>query len=51
MPQANLLDIAKLTGNDTVVGLIEENQTVAPDVMSFPARTIRGTSYKIEFPK
>jgi hypothetical protein len=47
MPQANLLDIAKLNGNDTVVGLIEENQTVAPDVMAFPARTIRGTSYKI----
>lgn len=47
MPQANLLDIAKINGTDTVVGLIEENQTVAPDVMAFPARTIRGTSYKI----
>lgn len=47
MPQANLLDIARINGNDAVVGLIEENQTAAPDVLAFPARTIRGTSYKI----
>ncbi len=47
MPQANLLDIAKLNGNDAVVGLIEEVRTSAPDVMAFPSRTIRGTSYKI----
>lgn len=47
MAQANLLDIAKLNGSDAVVGLIEEVRTAAPDVMAFPARTIRGTSYKI----
>lgn len=47
MPQANLLDISRLNGNDALVGLIEENQTHAPDVMALPARTIRGTSYRI----
>jgi hypothetical protein len=46
MPQATLLDIAKLNGNDAVVGLIEENLTFAPELQVFPARTIRGTSYK-----
>lgn len=49
MPSANLLDIAKLTGNDTLVGLIEENIKVAPEVMRFPMRTIRGTSFKTGF--
>jgi hypothetical protein len=47
MAQANLLDIAKLNGSDAVVGLIEENMSVAPELSVFPARTIRGTSYKI----
>lgn len=47
MPQATLLDIAKLNGSDSVVGLIEENLTYAPEMEVFPARTIRGTSYKI----
>jgi hypothetical protein len=47
MPQANLLDIAKLNGSDTIVGLIEETLTYAPEVQILPARTIRGTSYKI----
>lgn len=47
MAQANLLDISRINGTDAVVGLIEENQTYAPDVMALPARTIRGTSYKI----
>ena len=47
MPQANLLDIAKLNGSDTIVGLIEETLTYAPEVQIMPARTIRGTSYKI----
>ena len=47
MPQANLLDIAKLNGHDTIVGLIEETLTYAPEVQILPARTIRGTSYKI----
>ena len=41
-----MLDIAKLTGNDAVVGLIEENLKYAPEVEVFPFRTIRGTSYR-----
>jgi hypothetical protein len=41
-----LLDIAKLNGSDKVVGLIEESLVLAPEVSLFPARTIRGTSYK-----
>jgi hypothetical protein len=46
MPQATLLDIAKLNGNDAVVGLIEENLTFAPELTVVPARTVRGTSYR-----
>lgn len=45
MATATLLDIAKLNGNDKVVGLIEENLTSAPEVGLFPARTIKGTSF------
>jgi hypothetical protein len=47
MAQANLLDIAKLNGSDQVVGLIEETLTYAPEVQILPARTIKGTSYKV----
>ena len=46
MAQQTLLDIAKLNGSDSVVGLIEENLTYAPELMVVPARTIRGTSFK-----
>lgn len=46
MAQASLLDIAKLNGNDAVVGLIEENQTYAPELSVVPARTVKGTSYR-----
>ena len=46
MPVHSLFDVAKLTGNDVAVGLIEENQTYAPEVMSFLSRVIPGTSYK-----
>jgi len=49
MASATLLDIAKLTGNDKLVGLIEENQKSAPEVMRFPMRTIKGTSFKTGF--
>ena len=42
----NLLDIAKLNGNDAVVGLIEENIKYSPEALVFPFRTIRGTTYK-----
>lgn len=47
MASPTLLDIAKLNGSDAVVGLIEENLTYAPELEVIPARTIRGTSYKI----
>lgn len=46
MAKATLLDIAKLNGSDKVVGLIEESLPAAPELSIFPARTIRGTSYK-----
>ena len=45
MANATLLDIAKLNGNDKVVGLIEENLTAAPELSVFPMRTIAGTNY------
>jgi len=41
-----LLDIAKLNGNDPVVGLIEASIRYSPEAELFPFRTIRGTSYK-----
>lgn len=45
MAKLSLLDIAKLNGNDKIVGLIEENLSYAPEVANFPVRQIRGTSY------
>lgn len=45
MSQTTLLDIAKLNGNDQVVGLIEENLSSAPELSIFPSRTIKGTTY------
>lgn len=41
-----MLDLAKINGTDAVVGLIEENLNLAPEVSLFPARTIKGTSYR-----
>lgn len=46
MAQPTLLDIAKLNGNDPMIGLIEENLTYAPELSVVPARTVRGTSYR-----
>lgn len=46
MPNLNLLDIAKLSGNDMAVGLVEENIRFAPEVNLFPVRTVAGTSFK-----
>lgn len=46
MAQSTLLDIAKLNGNDPMIGLIEENLTFAPELSVVPARTVRGTSYR-----
>jgi hypothetical protein len=46
MANLTMLDIAKLTGNNGVTGLIEENIRYSPEVELFPFRTIKGTSYK-----
>lgn len=45
MSKLTLLDVAKLNGNDTVVGLIEENLTYVPELRVFPMRQIEGTNY------
>lgn len=46
MSRLNMLDVAKLKGNDATIGLIEANIKAAPEAELFPFRTIRGTSYK-----
>lgn len=45
MAKLTLLDVAKLNGNDTLVGLIEENLPFVPELNYFPMRTIAGTNY------
>jgi hypothetical protein len=40
-----MLDIAKLNGNDAVLGLLQENVKYSPEVNTLPFRTIRGTNY------
>jgi hypothetical protein len=42
----NLLDIAKLSGKDEIVGIVEQNLNSAPEMKIFPFRAISGTSYK-----
>jgi hypothetical protein len=42
-----LLDVAKRSGNDATIGVIEEVTTYAPEVGAFPARPKSGTSYKL----
>ncbi len=42
-----LLDIAKRTGSDSVVGLIEDATNYAPEFSIIPARPMPGTSYKV----
>lgn len=44
--RVTLLDIAKATGTDAVVGLIEETMLVTPEISVIPARTIKGMRYK-----
>lgn len=44
-----LLDVAKRSGSDAVVGLIEEVLTVAPEFRTIPTRPIKGTSYRATF--
>lgn len=46
MPQPTLLDIAKATGTDGIVGLIEEVIVAVPELRLGAARTIKGTQYK-----
>lgn len=46
MSKITLLDVAKRTGNDQVVGLIEESLESAPEMRSLPVRYVNGTSYK-----
>jgi hypothetical protein len=43
---ATLLDIAKLNGSAKEVGLIESVATAAPELMTIPARTIKGTGFR-----
>jgi hypothetical protein len=47
MSALTLLDVAKRTGNDAAIGVIEEVTTYAPEVGAFPARPKAGTSYKL----
>jgi hypothetical protein len=46
MPNITLLDVAKLNGNDALVGLVEESISAAPEVNMFPVRTVSGTGFK-----
>lgn len=41
-----MLDLAQKAGCDPVTGLIEQNLARYPEALLFPAKTIRGTSYK-----
>ena len=41
-----MLDLAKKTGSDSVVGLIEANLGIYPEVAMLPSRTITGTGFK-----
>ena len=41
-----MLDLAKKTGSDSIVGLIEANLGLYPEVATIPSRTITGTSFK-----
>lgn len=47
MSQLTLLDIAKRTNNDRVIGTVEEVTTFAPEIRDIIARPKAGTSYKI----
>lgn len=47
MATLTLLDLAKRSGSDPMVGLIEEVLTVAPELRTIPTVPKAGTSYKI----
>ncbi len=46
MANMTLIDIAKRSGNDALVPLVEESIVGHPEVKIIPARTISGTNYK-----
>jgi hypothetical protein len=46
MSRITLLDVAKNNGSDTIVGLVEESISVAPEVAVFPVRSVEGTGFK-----
>jgi len=46
MPKLTLLDVAKMNGSDSAVGLIEESLHASPEVRVGDARSIKGTTYK-----
>lgn len=46
MPTLTLLDLAKRTGSDATIGLIEDVLTYAPEFRTLPAIPKPGTSYK-----
>ncbi|HOD84297.1 MAG: hypothetical protein BWX88_05009 [Planctomycetes bacterium ADurb.Bin126] len=41
-----ILDIARMNGNDALVGLIDEAAKPHPEITMVPARTIKGLNYK-----
>lgn len=45
MSMPTLLDIAKLNGNDAVVGLVDEASRAHPEISRVPSRTVRGKGY------
>jgi len=46
MAMLTLLDLAKRTGSDPTIGLIEDITTVAPELSVIPVRPRSGTTYK-----
>jgi hypothetical protein len=47
MAVLTMLDIAARTGNDSVIGLIEDVTTYSPEFATFPARTVKGVTYML----
>jgi len=47
MSNLTMLDIAARTGNDAIVGLIEDVTTFSPEFREFPVRPIKGITYMV----
>jgi len=47
MQHPNLLDLAKRSNNDLVVGLIEDSFGLSPELARIPVRTVRGSTYNL----